>query len=248
MNGNGRYGVIVQARINSTRLPGKILMDIEGQPMLFRQLDRLKHGLGDLPLIVATSSELSDDAVEALCREHDVDCFRGPLDDVMLRFIQCAQEYELDHFVRVGGDDPLIDPECCSTLVSMHRSEPHDFMYASNREGWPYGCAAELISLSALKKIHAQVNSSFYKEHTIPYFFDHTDEFDMIKVKAPARINRPEYYFTVDFLEDLELVRKVFRSLKDEGDYFSLERVIHLIDKNPEFRDINRHLHKGFDH
>jgi spore coat polysaccharide biosynthesis protein SpsF len=241
------YGVVVQARASSNRLPGKVLMDIEGQPMLLRQLDRLKKGLGDLPLIVATSFKSSDDAVEELCHANDIDCFRGPLDDVMLRFIECAQEYKLDYIVRVGGDDPLIDPNCCSSLISMHQNKSYDFMYASNREGWPYGSAAELISVDALKKIYPQVHSAFYKEHIIPYFFDHPDKFHIIKVKASASINRPNYYFTVDFLEDLEVVRRIFRLLKDEGDYFPLESVIRLIDKNPEICDLNRHLHNGFD-
>ena len=248
MNKTYNYGVIVQARSSSSRLPGKVLMDIEGQPMLLRQIARLKKGLGELPIVVATSTESSDNAIEELCQNNKIDCFRGPLDDVMLRFIQCANEYKFDYIVRVGGDDPLIDPNCCSTLISMHHNKLHDFMYASNREGWPYGCAAELISIDALRNIHPKVNSNFYKEHTIPYFFEHPEGFDIVKVKAPTSINRPEYYFTVDFEEDLELIKKIFRLMKDEGDFFSLEQVIRLIDKNPEICNLNGHLHNGFDH
>jgi spore coat polysaccharide biosynthesis protein SpsF len=242
------YGVVIQARASSTRLPGKVLMDIEGQPMLLRQADRLREGIGDIPLIVATSDGVEDDPIEALCDEHNFSCFRGPLDDVVLRFILCAEENGLEYIVRVGGDDPLVDPFCCTTLVSMHQSEPHDFMYASNREGWPYGCAAELISLSALQKIHANTEDSFYREHTIPYFFDHMDEFDLLKVKSPPAINRPDYYFTVDFPEDIELIRTLFRLLANEGNYFALDRVIQLVDENPAIREINQHLHEGFDH
>ena len=248
MNKNINYGLIVQARSSSSRLPGKVLMDIGGQPMLLRQIARLKEGLGELPIVVATSTESSDDSIEELCQNNNIHCYRGSLDDVMFRFIQCAIEYKFDYVVRVGGDDPLIDPNCCSTLISMHQNKLYDFMYASNREGWPYGCAAELISIDALRNIHPKANSIFYKEHIIPYFFDHPEEFNILKVKAPANINRPKFYFTVDFEEDLELIKRIFSLLKDEGDFFSLERVIHLIDNHPEICNLNSHLHNGFDH
>jgi spore coat polysaccharide biosynthesis protein SpsF len=241
------YGVVVQARMSSTRLPGKVLMDVEGKPMLERQIERLRAGVGGLPVMVATSEASSDDPIEALCTRLGVPCFRGPLNDVMLRFIQCARKHGLTHIIRVGGDDPLIDPDCCTELVRLHNEEPRDFMYASNRDGWPFGCAAELISVAALERIHASTSEALYLEHTIPYFFHHPDEFDMLRVRAPAALNRPDWAFTVDYAEDLELVRRVFRELRPEGEHFPLARVIRLIEEKPEIRDLNRHLHDGFD-
>jgi len=165
----------------------------------------------------------------------------------MLRFILCAREHGLTHLVRVGGDDPLIDPECCLELVRRHRVEPADFLYASNREGWPYGCAAELIAREALERIHAATDKPFYLEHTIPYFFDHLGEFTIRKVRSPTGLCRPELAFTVDHTEDMELVRSVFRELREEGEFFPLERVIRLMDEKPALRAINAHLHEGFD-
>ncbi len=248
MSDGERYGVIVQARTSSTRLPGKVLMDIAGKPMLLRQLQRLHHGLNFSKLVVATSDDPSDDAVEKLCRENDFQCFRGPLNDVMQRFILCAQEYDIDYIIRVGGDDPLIDPECCNYLRKLHLEGSHyDFMYASNREGWPYGCAAELISRKALNVIHQKVDNPFYTEHTIPYFFDHPDEFRVLKVLSPEAIRRPDYYFTVDYPEDLALIRRIFTELLSEGEFFPLQKVIHFIDTNQKVRSVNNHLHEGFD-
>jgi spore coat polysaccharide biosynthesis protein SpsF len=241
------YGVVVQARMSSTRLPGKVLMDVEGKPMLERQVERLRAGVRGLPVIVASSEAPSDDPIEALCKRLGTPCFRGPLNDVMLRFIQCAKQHGLTHIVRVGGDDPLIDPDCCNELVRLHKEEPRDFLYASNRDGWPFGCAAELIAVAALERIHAMTSEALYLEHTIPYFFHHPDQFDMLRVRAPASLNRPDWAFTVDYPEDLELVRRVFRELRAEGEHFPLARVIRLIDEKPAIRDINRHLHDGFD-
>ena len=115
-------------------------------------------------------------------------------------------------------------------------------------KGWPYGAAAELISKQALEIINSKTTDAFYQEHTIPYFFDHPHDFNIKELKAPDHIRRPDYYFTVDFPEDLELVRKVFKRLIINGDYFSFKEVIELIDNSPELLNINKHLHKGFDH
>ncbi|MDD5429061.1 MAG: glycosyltransferase family protein [Candidatus Omnitrophica bacterium] len=241
------YGIIIQCRTGSTRFPRKVLEDICGQPMLLRQLKRLQKLSGIPKLVAATSESPQDDAIEHLCRDNGFICFRGPLDDVMNRFILCARKFGIKYIVRVGGDDPLIDPECCKHLVSLHRAEPHDFMYASNREGWPYGCAAELISVKALENIHSKTADPLYLEHTIPYFFSPKNEFSVFKVKAPAHINRPDYYFTVDYPEDLRLVRAVFERLKAEGDFFPFKKVIELVDREKGLTNINKHLHTGFD-
>lgn len=243
-----KYGVIIQARTSSSRLPGKVLMDIDGQPMLLRQLKRLRRGLRIPKLLVATSNDSSDDPVEQLCYENGFECCRGSLNDVMGRFILCAKKRDIDYIIRVGGDDPLIDWECCNTLMELHMEHSYDFMYASNRQGWPYGCAAELIGRIPLEKIHSKTQEPLYLEHIIPFFFDNPEEFKTLKVKAPSEINRPEYYFSVDYAEDLKLVRMVFKELKSKGELFTLQDVIQLIDEKPELRDTNKNLHEGFDH
>lgn len=245
-----RFAVVVQARTTSSRLPGKVLMDVEGQPMLLRQLRRLKHGLKIGKLIVATSTHPSDDPIEKLCETHGFHCFRGALDDVLLRYILLGRMFDVEYIVRVGGDDPLVDPECCNHLVGMQLKDPApcDFIYASNRSGWPYGAAAELIRHRTLEEIHDRTAEPLYLEHIIPYFFNHPGEYRMLRAEAPEDIRRPEYCFSVDYPEDLELVRTIFRKLRTEGEFFPLRKVIELLDENPVIRDINRHLHQGFDH
>ena len=248
MKGKNTYGVVIQARLSSSRLPRKVLMDVEGKPLLQRQIERLTAGIGEIPLIVATSQHESDHDIEIFCKEQDVACFRGPLDDVMLRFIQCAENYGWSHIIRIGGDDPLVDHNCCKELVMLHQNRGGDFLYASNQDGWPFGCAAELIKVESLRRIHNVSMDPFYLEHTIPYFFDYSEEFSMHRVIAPEILRRPELAFTVDFPEDLELIRTIFRELRHEGDFFPLLRVIELLDEKPEIRSINHHLHQGFDH
>ena len=242
------YGVIIQARCSSTRRPRKVLADIHGLPMILRQLRRLERAIVVPKLIVATSTDPSDDALEELCLTNGFDCFRGPLHDVMLRYIDCAKEYQLDNIIRVGGDDILIDPDCCNYLAEIQSLTPHDFLYASNYDGWPYGTAAELISLKALERIYGKTKEERYHQILTSYFFEFSNEFRMKRIVAPEEKRRPSYYFSVDYEEDLELIRQIFKRLRKEGDYFGLEAVIKLIDKNPALLQGNRHLHSGFQH
>ena len=133
-------------------------------------------------------------------------------------------------------------------LLRFHKHENQDFLYASNRKGWPYGSAAELISTEILKEIHNKTEDPHYREHTIPYFFHNPDDFFITRVVAPKEIRRPNYFFTVDFFEDLELVRRIFKTLSKQKNYFTFKQVIDLVDQNPDLLKINSHLHKGFDH
>ena len=132
------YAIFVQARMSSTRLPGKVLSEIVGSPMLFRQLDRLNN-MTNIPVVVVTSNHISDDPIESMCVSNGFTFFRGELDDVLSRFISSAVFHDITHIIRVGGDDPLIDPDACEFLQEEHKAFGGDYLYASNRDGWPYG-------------------------------------------------------------------------------------------------------------
>lgn len=224
-------------------------MDINGKPMLYRQVDRLINGIKDIPIIVATSLDKSDDKIQELCEINNFNIFRGPLDNVMLRFIECADKFNLDYFVRFGADDPLVDPECCNLMIQHHKQVYYDFIYATNKDGWSYGCAGELISKKILENVHAKTNDKSHREHTITYFFDNPKEYKVLRFKAPALINRPNYYFTVDYMEDFLLIKKIFKEMiLSHGDYFGYKDLIKFVDNNLDILNINKHLHTGFDH
>ncbi len=241
-----KYGVIIQARMSSNRRPGKVLEDIQGKPMLLRQLERLKKGLKIEKLLVATSEDPSDDPIEELCTSYNFLCYRGSLNDVISRFIGAAQYHNIDYIIRVGGDDPLIDWECCNHLYELNQQEPHDLLFASHRKGWPYGCAAELISRKSLEVINRKTNKKEYLEHTTPYYYDHPNEFKILPVEVPYEICPQDYSFTVDYEEDLSFIKKIFSRLIDKGEFFSIQEVIKLLKKEPKIRDLNKHLHSGF--
>jgi spore coat polysaccharide biosynthesis protein SpsF len=241
------YAIFVQARMNSSRSPGKVLADIEGKPMLLRQLERLSYGSKDIPIVVVTSGEVSDEPIAELCSKHNFDCFRGALDNVLDRYISAAEEYNTSHIIRVGGDDPLIDPNACVFLKKLHLKDGGDFLYTTHRQGWPYGSACELMSVSDLKSAAASTQNPLYLEHIVPWFYDNSKNFKLVKVNGPESIRRPTYCFSVDYEEDLTLIRSIFRELKNKGDYFTMEDVIDLCDLNPGLLELNKHLHDGFD-
>ena len=108
-------------------MPGKVLKDILGKPMLQRQIERITDNI-EIPLIVATSEDKSDDQIQFLCKKIGVECFRGDLENVVLRFFNCAKKYNITHIIRIGGDDPLIDPLCINKLITLHKETNKEFL------------------------------------------------------------------------------------------------------------------------
>ena len=239
------YGIIIQSRLNSSRLPGKALLKIKNKEMLLRQIERLQY-FSNIPIVLATSTDVSDDPIVDLCKKYKINYHRGPLDNVVQRFIECAKFYKFKYVIRVGGDDPLIDPECCIKLKLENEKEDQDLIYASCREGWPYGCAAELMSLDSLKQILSNTSDSFYLEHTIPYYFDNNKDFKIKKLCSPKNINRPDYFFSVDYEEDFKLISKIFEHFLQHKEFFNMREIIDFIDRNKKLLQINSKLHTGF--
>tara|TARA_A100001388_G_C28771978_1_gene504490 strand:- start:3452 stop:4195 length:744 start_codon:yes stop_codon:yes gene_type:complete len=246
MINQNKYGIIIQARLSSSRLPGKVLRGIAGKPMLQRQIERLKNNL-TIPVIVATSCENSDDKIANLCNQIGIECYRGPLDNVVLRFLNCAKKYKFTHIIRVGGDDPLIDPFCCSELIDLNEIGNYDFLYASHDFGWPYGCAAELIAVNTLEKILNSTQDSFDLEHTIPFILNNPNYFNIYKVTGPKNYQNQNLSLSVDYLQDFLLIERIYKELLVEEKFFSMQDIINLFSNKPELRDINRGLHNGFE-
>ena len=242
-----KYSIFVQARMSSSRSPGKVAEDIMGKPMLLRQLERLRNGNQEINIVCVTSTDNTDDVIEEICKKNQFNCFRGSLNNVLERYLAASDFYLTDYVIRIGGDDPLVDVNQVSILINKHEETEADFIYTSHRNGWPLGCVAELISVKALKDISNKTKDSLYLEHIIPWFHTNHTDYKCLAIESPSNLRRPEYYFTVDYPEDLELVKTVFKKLRGLGDFFDFDEVIKLCDDNPSILDVNRHLHSGFD-
>ncbi|MDA9021345.1 hypothetical protein N9H97_03645 [Gammaproteobacteria bacterium] len=245
---NQKYSIFIQARVSSSRSPAKVLHMINGKPMLLRQLERLRFFAPNLHIACVTSDDPSDNAIEDICNENNFDVFRGPLNNVLSRYIQAAEHFKTKYIIRVGGDDPLIDPGGCLKLIDYHQSHDGDFLYLSHKNGWPYGTASELISVNALKYIENKTTSEVYKEHIIPFFKDNPDIFKVQRINSPPSLSRPNYYFSVDYQEDIAIISRIFETLINlKGEYFTIHDVIKLCDDDQSIIESNQNLHDGFD-
>ena len=214
--------------------------------MLQRQIERLKSGLHNYPVIVSTSAEPADDPISELCAVLNVPVFRGSLEDVALRLRNTALTFDLTHIVRVGGDDPLADPDCCMQLVEMNLTANLDFIFASHKRGWPYGTSSDLVSLRALEAIVSETTDSTHREHTLPYLLENGVKFNSAWLLSPEKIRNSNARLSVDFAEDFDIVSKVFTHFDGLSESFSTAEILGFLNENPAVRDRNAYLQSGF--
>jgi spore coat polysaccharide biosynthesis protein SpsF len=225
---------IIQARMGSTRLPGKVLMEVDGVPLLEYQIDRIKQSKMLNKIIVATSILEQDDKIADFCDSHDILCFRGSENDVLERYYDCAKQYKVETVVRLTADCPLIDPQVIDQTIMLFQKESVDYCgntVPPEKSKYPDGSDVEVFSFQALKKAHDEARSAPDREHVTFYFWKYDYAF------TTALLSRVEdwskYRITVDYPEDLEVVRFVLRQLKREQRFGSLEEIITIIRNNP---------------
>jgi spore coat polysaccharide biosynthesis protein SpsF len=195
-----RVGIVIQGRMSSRRLPGKVLMRI-GRNTLLQQLVAGCRQVEDVEgLCVATSDDPSDDAIVQHCAELAVDCHRGPLDDVARRFIDAAAAREFDAVVRISADSPLIDPRLIARLVRCYR-ESEDCDLATNvlRRTYPSGMSVEVIGIDTLASAHPLMNAA-EREHVTPFFYAHPDQYRIVSVERDRPLAGTK--FSVDTPDD----------------------------------------------
>lgn len=233
---------IIQARMNSTRLPGKVLLPIEGQSMLERVVRRVQRAKSIDKVVVATTEDPADDAVAEAAEALGVHVTRGSEDDVLDRFRQAAEETGAAHIVRVSADSPFIDPDVCDMVVDAYRSSGAD--YASNKlePSFPLGLDVEVFSREALEKTWSEAKEPYERAHvTLHMYAPTTGKLSLVLQPVTTSPDRHDWRWTVDTPEDLEFAREAFRRIGGRND-FSWVDVVHLIDEDPALAGINSHL------
>jgi len=232
---------IIQGRMGSSRLPGKILLDLAGKPMLMRVVERARQSKTVDEVVFATTIDPLDDAVEAYCRQNAITCFRGSLSDVLDRFYQAAKAFKADTVVRITADCPLLDPGLMDETVTLFRQSGADF--AANRlpppfkRTYPIGLDCEVCSFAALERAWNEATALHDREHVMPYLYEVKDRFKV------AILNYEKDYgtfgrWTVDTPQDLELVRQVYARLAGKPDFTWLD-VLAIFEREPELGRIN---------
>ena len=228
---------IVQARMNSTRLPGKVLADICGKPLIQRLIDRVKSTPGVDLVVIATTTDPVDDVLTNWCTDHSLPVYRGSVEDVLDRFWQCAKRYKADFIVRVTADDPLKDPAIIINALEICASAP-EIDYASNtlQPSYPEGLDIEVVRYHALERAANEATLPSEREHVTPYIWNHPDRFELRSFRMQPDLSH--WRWTVDKPADLEMIRKIFTQFPDQPlvDY---RDVISWLNDHPEILAIN---------
>ncbi|MFC1928514.1 cytidylyltransferase domain-containing protein [Chloroflexota bacterium] len=230
-----QVGIILQARMGSTRLPGKVLKKIEGKPMLWHVIERLKKVKKSDELIVATSDNTDDREIVELARSWGVRYFVGSEKDVLDRFYQAAKEFQLEQIVRATGDNPLVASEEADRLINLHLTTTAD--YSSNKSevnsGLPAGIGVEILSFAALERSWIEGKREDYREHVYEYILQNRGSFKVEVLKAPQSKHAPHLNLTVDTQEDLDFMRDIYHRFYVPGRIVPVGRVVrYLIDSN----------------
>lgn len=223
---------ILQARMSSTRLPGKVLEPVLGIPMIIRQIERLKASNELDHIVVATSQEASDDALAEALFSAGIDCFRGNLDDVLSRFAECASEYPTENIIRLTADCPLADPEVIDSVVLHHLSSGADYTSNTLKRTFPRGLDVECFTSESFSRLQQFELSSQEREHVTMGFYQRPDIFVLENVSDA--IDRSELRWTVDYPEDLTFVREIYSKLYSDKDLFTSEDIREVISQHPE--------------
>jgi spore coat polysaccharide biosynthesis protein SpsF len=240
-----RVGIVVQARMGSSRLPGKALLPIEGKPLLRRLCDRVSHSRRAVALVVATSDQPSDDSIEAACRAWGVAVFRGPERDLVTRLVGAARRYALTLLVRVTGDNPLTDPGGIDELVETLSDRHVEWVHNGHRRGYPYGTGADLFRVAALERCDRAMSNGHDRENFVLFLRQNPKQFPCLKLEAPAHFVRSQYFLSVDYSEDLILVSRIYARFNGRDD-MTLQEITEYLDSQPELARLNSHLHQPF--
>ena len=224
---------VVQARMSSTRLPGKVMAPILGEPMIVRQLERTRRAKTLGRIIVATSTEPSDEPLSSMLESRGYTVVRGPLNDVLARCAKAAATVEdASHVVRMTADCPLIDPELIDEAVRLALASGADYTGNVERRSFPLGMEVEVVAAAALRAAAAEASDAYDREHVTPFLRRQPERFPHAHLTQHK--DQSELRWSVDSCADFTFVRSVYEALYAEAPAFSSREVHELLKAHPE--------------
>ncbi|HZR65575.1 MAG TPA: glycosyltransferase family protein [Terriglobales bacterium] len=230
---------IVQARMGSNRLPGKVLMDLCGQTVLERVVRRLAKASSIGKVVIATSTQAQDDVVASECDRLRVACFRGDEQDVLGRYMQAAEQFHCEVLVRITADCPLIDPGVVDQVVTVYFENSPDLACNDLPATFPRGLDVEVFSIETLREADKVSGLGYQREHVTATMYERTDLFRIATVQAEQDFSH--YRWTLDTAEDLELIREIYGHFGGRND-FRWREIIEFLKFNPHLLQINAHI------
>lgn len=228
--------------MSSSRLPGKVLLEINGRPMLSYMLERVSFARKIENIIIATSTDPSDDPIAELCRKEKVLFYRGSLEDVLTRYFKAAETFKAKTIVRLTSDCPLIDPAMIDLLVDIYSKGNYDYVANTMPPSWtvPVGMDVEVFSFEKLKQLWQEVKDKADREHVTFHFWKNPDRFKLFRYNL--KVDLSHFRLTVDYPEDFEVVKAIFTHLYLKDSQFGLKDIIDFLKANPKIKKLNENV------
>jgi len=237
-------GCIVQARMDSSRLPGKVMKKIGDKFLLDYVLEQLKSSKNIEKIIVATTTLTSDDIICQYVSSKNIKFFRGSSDDVLDRYYQCAKKFTVDTIVRITADNPLIDPNIIDRVINEFCNKKVDYITNTLDRTFPYGTEVEIFSFKSLEKAWKNAIKPSEREHVTPFIRDPKNKFILMNIKHSE--NHSYLRYTVDRMSDLKLVKEIIKNIPTRP--IVIQDIIKLYKQKPEIFEINKNIkHDGYE-
>ncbi len=229
-------GAIVQARMTSTRLPGKVLLSINGRPVIDYLFTQLQHVSQLDTIVLATTTNVEDDPLIKYAEEQNLFYFRGSEHDVLERYYYAAKQYNIQHVMRITADCPFQDPNICNQIIELYMKEQTDFVHTGPT--FAEGLDCEIFSLKALEEAYHHVKLKSEREHLTLYMHSHADHYNKLTLSNTS--DDSQYRFTLDQEEDFQVISGIIEGLSlDKNEIFTAEKIISFLNKNPHIFDLN---------
>lgn len=235
-----KIGITIEARMDSTRLPGKTLKLLHGKPMLARMIERLKRAkLADV-IVVATTNQPEDAPVVDLAKEMGVGYYRGSAEDVLDRVLKAAQKYEINIIVETCGDCPVIDPGLIDMEIKAFLNNDVDYVGCHLIKTFPLGLDAKLFTTKTLEEVANITSDPSDRENVSLYIYEHQAKYKLLNIEAKGKQHRPDLRLVVDYQEDFDLIETIYKELYDKNPDFDYDYILNLFDRRPDLAEINK--------
>lgn len=229
--------VIIQARMGSTRLPGKVGKELAGKPVLWHDITRCQAATSVDEVLLATTTNPADDMLESMAASLGIKCFRGSEEDVLSRFAGAVSAFESDVVVRVTSDCPLVDPRIIDLVVEGLRG--YDYSANVLERNFPRGLDVEAFTASALQQAHEQATSRSDREHVTPYLRNSANGFRTKSIVLPEEYHYPQFRLTLDTPEDYEFLCAIYNHFYQDGALIDVREVLQWLSTHPEVASLN---------
>ena len=243
MNSIPKIVTIIQARMGSSRLPGKVLLPLADKPLILRMYERAAFSDYAGKIIVAITEDQDDDELFKLCKQNNIEIYRGSTLDLLDRHFQAAKIFGAETVIKIPSDCPLIDPKIIDKVILyyINNRDKYDFVSNLHPPSYPDGNDIEVMSFKALENTWINAKKDFEREHTTPYIWENLDKFRIGNVVWETGLDYSmTHRFTIDYKEDYEFIKKVYDELYRKNNRFGLNDILDLLKNKPEIKKINQ--------